>query len=83
MYEDVSFSNPFRYAYLDYITLDNFMEKWFMSGKAKDIFRSLVLAKCGMKTTQISALFYLALIKSVKGLDFLQNNQEMFFIEVQ
>lgn len=77
----VSFTNPCKYRYLDEVTLEKFMKKWFMSGKARDIFRSLVLASCGVQTTQISTLFYLALMNSTRGLDFLRR-ENVFFIEV-
>lgn len=77
----VSFSNPFKYAHLDRVTLEKFMKPWFLSEKAKDIFRSLVLRTCGVKTTEISALFYLALLNSMRGLDFLRNG-DLFFVEV-
>lgn len=81
MCENLSFSSPYKYEDLDEITLEQFMRKWFMSDRARDIFRSMVLASCGVETTEISALFYLAVLNSTRGLEFLRK-EDVFFIEV-
>lgn len=76
--EDVSFSSPNKHTDLDRVSLETFLSEWSISGKAKNIFRSLVLKTCGASTTQISTLFYLAFLHSTGGLEFLRNDDTLF-----
>lgn len=80
--EKVSFRDPFKQTRLDRVTLEKFLKRWFLTGKARNILRSVVLASCGVKTTQMSALFYLAFLNSMRGLEFL-GNEDLFFVEVR
>lgn len=78
----VSFREPYEQARLDRVTLEKFLKRWFMTGKARNIFRRLVLASCGVETTQMSALFYVAFLNSMRGLVFLRD-EDLFFVEVR